>query len=59
MSEYVKQGMGRLDQEKLPDLLELKYYSVGDAAAQLDGVAKSAMLLSVFSVISMRAEIIL
>ncbi|ADJ29240.1 EcoAI/FtnUII family type I restriction enzme subunit R [Nitrosococcus watsonii] len=38
--QYVRQGVSELDQEKLPDLLELKYHSVGDAAAQLGGVAK-------------------
>lgn len=38
--QYVRQGVSELDQEKLPDLLALKYHSVGDAAAQLGGVAK-------------------
>jgi type I restriction enzyme R subunit len=38
--QYVKQDVGELDQEKLPHLLALKYHSVGDAAAQLGGVAK-------------------
>jgi type I restriction enzyme R subunit len=38
--QYVKQGVSELDQEKLPDLLALKYHSIGDAAAQLGGVAK-------------------
>ena len=32
--------MGELDQAKLPDLLELKYKAVSDAAAELGGVAK-------------------
>jgi type I restriction enzyme R subunit len=40
LSQYVKEGVGELDQAKLPKLLELKYRAVGDAAAELGGVAK-------------------
>jgi hypothetical protein len=32
------QGVGELDQEKLGDLLQLKYHTVNDAADQLCGV---------------------
>ena len=39
LSQYVKEGVGELDQAKLPRLLELKYRAVSDAAAQLGGVA--------------------
>ncbi|HEC11662.1 MAG TPA: DEAD/DEAH box helicase [Acidiferrobacteraceae bacterium] len=38
LDHYIKQGVGELDQEKLPDLLELKYHSVGDAVADLGNV---------------------
>ncbi|RLA53740.1 MAG: restriction endonuclease subunit R, partial [Gammaproteobacteria bacterium] len=38
--QYVKEGVGELDQDKLPDLLELKYHAVSDAAAELGGVAQ-------------------
>ena len=38
--QYVKEGVGELDQAKLPHLLELKYRAVSDAAAQLGGVAQ-------------------
>jgi type I restriction enzyme R subunit len=38
LAQYVKQGVGELDQEKLGSLLELKYLSVPDAADQLGGV---------------------
>ena len=31
---------GELAQEKLPDLLELKYFSVGDAVAELGSVSE-------------------
>jgi type I restriction enzyme R subunit len=40
LSQYVKEGVGELDQAKLPDLLELKYRAVSDAAAELGGVAR-------------------
>jgi type I restriction enzyme, R subunit len=38
LDHYITQGIGELDIEKLPDLLELKYHSVGDAIAQLGSV---------------------
>ena len=37
---YITQGVGELDQEKLPDLLTLKYQSVGDAVSELGSVAE-------------------
>ena len=40
LSHYIQQGVGELDQEKLPHLLELKYHTVADAAAILGGVAQ-------------------
>lgn len=39
LDHYITQGVGELDQEKLPDLLELKYHSVGDAVSELGSVA--------------------
>jgi type I restriction enzyme R subunit len=38
LAQYVKQGVGELDQEKLGDLLQLKYHTINDAAHQLGGV---------------------
>ena len=38
LAQYVKQGVGELDQEKLASLLELKYQSVPDATDQLGDV---------------------
>jgi type I restriction enzyme R subunit len=38
LSQYVSQGDGELSQEKLGNLLSLKYHTVSDAAAQLGGV---------------------
>lgn len=40
LGQYEAEGVGELDQSKLPDLLELKYNSTAEAAAQLGGVAK-------------------
>lgn len=40
LSQYVQEGVGELDQEKLPHLLELKYQAVSDAADELGGVNK-------------------
>jgi type I restriction enzyme R subunit len=40
LSEYVKEGVGELDQSKLTPLLELKYQNVTDAAAVLGGIAR-------------------
>ena len=39
LSQYVKEGVGELDQAKLPQLLQLRYRAVNDAAAELGGVA--------------------
>jgi type I restriction enzyme R subunit len=39
LSQYVKEGTGELDQDKLPHLLELKYRAVRDAAIELGGIA--------------------
>jgi len=38
--QYVQEGVGELDQDKLPQLLELKYRAVSDAAEQLGGVSR-------------------
>ena len=38
LAQYVQQGVGELDQEKLSDLLQLKYRSVPDAIDQLGDV---------------------
>jgi type I restriction enzyme, R subunit len=38
LAQYVKEGVGELDQEKLASLLQLKYQSVADATDQLGGV---------------------
>ncbi len=40
LSQYVREGVCELDQAKLPELLELKYQAVSDAAAELGGVAR-------------------
>jgi type I restriction enzyme R subunit len=39
LSQYVHEGVGELDKLKLPHLLELKYRSVTDAAAELGAIA--------------------
>ena len=39
LSQYVKEGVGELDQDKLPSLLELKYSAISDAAQELGEVA--------------------
>lgn len=38
LGQYVAQGVGELDNDKLPNLLELKYHAIGDAVAALGGV---------------------
>ncbi len=38
LGQYVQQGVGELDQEKLGDLLQLKYHTIEDAAVQLGGI---------------------
>jgi type I restriction enzyme R subunit len=40
LRQYVQEGVGELDRDKLPHLLELKYQAVADAAKKLGGVSK-------------------
>ena len=40
LDHYITQGVGELDQDKLPDLLALKYQSVRDAVTELGSVAE-------------------
>jgi len=40
LSQYVREGVGELDQAKLPHLLALRYRAISDAASELGGVAK-------------------
>lgn len=40
LDQYVKEGVGELDEKKLPHLLELKYYAVNDAVAELGNVTE-------------------
>ena len=40
LGEYVREGVGELDQTKLTPLLELKYRAVNNAALELGGIAK-------------------
>ena len=40
LAQYVKEGVGELDQAKLPHLLELKYRAVSDATELLGGVTR-------------------
>ena len=40
LSQYVREGVGELDQAKLPHLLELRYRAISDAASELGGVGK-------------------
>ena len=39
LDQYIRQGVGELDDEKLPHLIELKYHAVADAVAELGQVA--------------------
>ncbi len=41
LSKYIDVGVEELDQDKLPDLLELKYHTVNDAMEQLGGADKT------------------
>jgi superfamily II DNA or RNA helicase len=40
LTKYIETGVEELDQEKLPDLLTLKYHAISDAAEKLGGVPK-------------------
>ena len=40
LGHYVAQGVSELDPDKLPQLIELKYHSLGDAVAELGPVGR-------------------
>ena len=40
LGEYVREGVGELDQAKLPSLLKLKYRTVNEATVELGGVPR-------------------
>jgi type I restriction enzyme, R subunit len=40
LAHYAAQSVSELDREKLPNLFELNYQSVGDAMAELGSVAE-------------------
>ncbi|MEE8294183.1 MAG: DEAD/DEAH box helicase family protein [Sphingomonadales bacterium] len=48
LSQYVKEGVQELDQEKLPKLLELKYNAIRDATDKLGGVEQISELFIEF-----------
>ena len=39
LDQYIREGVGELDDSKLPDLIELKYHGVDDAVSVLGSVA--------------------
>ena len=39
LAQYVKEGVGELDEDKLPHLIQLKYRAISDAAAELGSIA--------------------
>lgn len=38
LAQYVKEGVGELEQEKLGALIKLKYYTIDDAAAAIGNI---------------------
>jgi type I restriction enzyme R subunit len=40
LDHYIAEGVGELDQDKLPELIELKYHSMRDAIADLGSVSE-------------------
>ena len=48
LSKYIESGVGELDQEKLPVLLQNKYQSLGDAIDILGDVPKISSLFIEF-----------
>ena len=40
LAQYVKEGVGELDRDKLPGFLKAKYYNISDSADELGGIPK-------------------
>jgi len=45
LDQYVREGVGELDQDKLPQLLELKYHDLRDAVVDLGSVSNIRTVL--------------
>jgi type I restriction enzyme R subunit len=41
LDQYIKEGVGELDKEKLIELVRAKYYTMEDAAQELDGMPET------------------
>ena len=44
LAKYIESGVEELDQEKLPDLLQLKYHALSDAEEKLGTATKIRQL---------------
>ncbi len=49
LSKYIETGVEELEQEKLPDLLTLKYHAIEDATTILGGAEKIKEIFIAFS----------
>jgi type I restriction enzyme, R subunit len=48
LEQYIKEGVGELDQSKLPQLLKLKYHATHDAVAELGSIKTISDIFSGF-----------
>ncbi|MFA5816355.1 MAG: type I restriction-modification enzyme R subunit C-terminal domain-containing protein [Bacteroidales bacterium] len=57
LSKYIETGVGELDQEKLPSLLQLKYHALSDATEELGEVSRIKELFIEFQKYLYRVEV--
>ena len=58
LAQYIQQGVRELDQDKLGNLLELKYHTVDDAAGQLGSVSVIRDTILWFPAVSLSGSIL-
>ncbi|MFN9674374.1 MAG: type I restriction-modification enzyme R subunit C-terminal domain-containing protein [Microcystis sp.] len=48
LDQYIRSGVGELDREKLPKLIEIKYHTINEAISQLGDIQEISGLFMSF-----------
>ncbi|MFN5969532.1 MAG: type I restriction-modification enzyme R subunit C-terminal domain-containing protein [Microcystis sp.] len=57
LAQYIRSGVGELDREKLPKLIEIKYHTINEAISQLGDIQEISGLFMSFQAYLYRSEV--
>jgi len=57
LDQYIRSGVGELDREKLPKLIEIKYHTINEAISQLGDIQEISGLFMSFQAYLYRSEV--